>query len=259
MNENLKQRREPGVAGGAGGGGDSPAGSQAVLRRARSGPASLAPPGKRRHPFLRWLHRHPAGAPVIVLIVSMAVFEALNQRFLRPEDISLMLQQLAVLGCLAIGQTVIMLTAGIDFSVGAVMILAQMVMAELAVNGSLPVGVALLLGVMCGALAGGINGGLAAPFGLPPFIATLGTLGVFTAVSLRLSLGMTIFFPNPNNLLLWTGNVVTLGRFNVTTGVFLMLALYLLVAYMLGGTAWGRSAAAPRPRSSPGSASEASS
>jgi fructose transport system permease protein len=233
MSRNRKKRREPGsIAGGLGGG---------ERQRGPEGkPGSRPPGGKRRRPLLQWLHRHPAGAPVIVLIISMAVFEALNPRFLRPEDISLMLQQLAVLGCLAIGQTVIMLTAGIDLSVGAVMILAQMVMAELAVTFGLPPGVALLIGVMCGALAGGINGGLTAQFRLPPFIVTLGTLGVFTAISLRLSLGMTIFFSNPTNLLLWTGNVVVLGPFSLTTGVFLMLALYLLVAYMLDGTAWGR-------------------
>ncbi len=189
---------------------------------------------------LQWLHRHPAGAPVIVLLVSVAVFECLNERFLRAEDISLMLQQLAVLGCLAIGQTVIMLTAGIDLSIGAAMILAQMVMAELAVTAGFPAGAALLIGVMCGALAGAVNGGLAAQFGLPPFIVTLGTLGVYTAIGLRLSGGTTIFFTNSKNLLLWTGNVVSLGAFGITTGVFLMLALYLIVAYMLGRTAWGR-------------------
>lgn len=230
-----KERVKP-----VGDGGERREGSEGALHRGQSEPGSPRPAGKSRRPLLHWLHRHPAGAPVIVLVVSMAVFEALNPRFLRPEDISLMLQQLAVLGCLAIGQTVIMLTAGIDLSVGAVMILAQMVMAELAATAGVSASVALLIGVMCGALAGGINGGLAAQFGLPPFIATLGTLGVFTAVSLRLSLGMTIFFQNPANLLLWTGNVVSLGPFSITTGVFLMLALYLVVAYMLGSTAWGR-------------------
>ena len=200
---------------------------------------SSLPSLKRRRPFLQWLHRHPAGAPVIVLAIAVAVFEALNDRFLRPEDISLMLQQLAALGSLAIGQTVIMLTGGIDLSDGAVMILSQMVMGELAASGT-PIWLALVIGVICGALAGGINGGLVAQFGLPPFIVTLGTLGVFTAISLRLSLGTTIFFSNPKNLLLWTGNVVSLGPFSITTGVFLMLGLYLVVGYMLGGTAWGR-------------------
>ncbi len=196
--------------------------------------------GGRRRALLQWLHRHPAGAPVIVLLIAVLVFQLLNPRFLRAQDISLMLQQLAVLGCLAIGQTIIMLTAGIDLSVGAAMIVAQMVMAELAVTAGFPVALALLIGVGVGGLAGAINGGLAAQFGLPPFIATLGTLGVFTAVGLRLSGGTTIFFQNQNNLLLWTGNVVSVGGFTITIGVFLMLALYLIVAYMLGRTAWGR-------------------
>jgi fructose transport system permease protein len=188
----------------------------------------------------QWLHRHPAAGPVIVLLLSVVVFELLNQRFLYAEDISLMFQQLAVLACLAIGQTIIMLTAGIDLSVGAAMILVQMIMAELAVTAGLPAWLALLIGVGIGALTGAINGGLAARFGLPPFIVTLGTLGVYTAVGLRLSNGTTIFFSSPSNLLLWTGDVVSIGPFNITTGVFLMIGLYLLVAYILSRTTWGR-------------------
>lgn len=236
MNQNSKKGREPG-GGEAGRGRPAPEG---LASDVKAGLGSSLPPGKRRRLFLQWLHRHPAGAPVIVLAVAVAVFQALNERFLRPEDISLMLQQLAVLGSLAIGQTVIMLTAGIDLSDGAVMILSQMAMGELAAISGMPAWLALVIGVICGALAGGVNGGLVAQFGLPPFIVTLGTLGVFTAISLRLSLGTTVFFANPHNLLLWTGNVVSLGPFSITTGVFLMLALYLIVGYMLGGTAWGR-------------------
>jgi fructose transport system permease protein len=215
-------------------------GSEGNSQAERRGPDGPNRTGLRRRPLLQWLHRHPAGAPAIVLAVSVLVFELLNQRFLRAEDISLMLQQLAVLGCLAIGQTIIMLTAGIDLSVGAVMILTQMVMAELAVTVGLPASVALLIGVLCGVAAGAVNGGLAAQFGLPPFIVTLGTLGVYTAMGLWLSGGTTIFFSNSRNLLLWTGNVISIGPFNITTGVLLMIGLYLLVAYMLGRTAWGR-------------------
>jgi fructose transport system permease protein len=188
----------------------------------------------------KWFHRHPAAGPVIVLVLSVVVFAFLNPRLLYAEDISLMLQELAVLGCLAIGQTVIMLTAGIDLSVGAAMILSQMVMAELAVWAGLPAIAALLIGIAFGALTGAVNGGLVARFGLPPFIVTLGTLGVYTAIGLRLSGGTTVFFSNQGNLLLWTGHVVPLGPFNITIGVFIILALYLLLAYMLNRTAWGR-------------------
>jgi fructose transport system permease protein len=206
-----------------------------------TGPARLLRVlGEARLALRHYLHRHPSAGPMIVLVLSVAIFDLLNPRLLYAEDISLMLQQLAVLGCLAIGQTIIMLTAGIDLSVGAAMILAQMVMAELAVTVGLPAALALVIGIAFGAATGAINGGLVARLGLPPFIVTLGTLGVYTAVGLLLSGGTTIFFSNPHDLLLWTGRAVSIGPFNMTSGVFVMLGLYLLLAYMLSRTAWGR-------------------
>jgi fructose transport system permease protein len=150
-----------------------------------------------------------------------------------------MLQQVAVIGLLALGQTIIILTAGIDLSVGAAMILAQMVMAGLAINSGWPVVLALIGGLLIALLTGLINGVLVTRLHVPPFIGTLGTLGVFTAIGLKYANGQTLT-PPPSSLLLWTGNIVTIGPFNLTTGVLLMLALYLVVGYMLGRTAWGR-------------------
>ena len=70
------------------------------------------------------LHKYPALSPAVVLLVSIVVFGLLNDRFLRVENLSLITQQVAVVGTLAIAQTLIILTAGIDLSVGAVMILS---------------------------------------------------------------------------------------------------------------------------------------
>ena len=70
------------------------------------------------------LHRYPALSPALVLLIAVVVFGILNDRFLRVENLSLITQQVAVVGTLAIAQTLIILTAGIDLSVGAVMILS---------------------------------------------------------------------------------------------------------------------------------------
>jgi fructose transport system permease protein len=198
----------------------------------------------------RLLHRHAALGPLLVLVLSALVFELLHPGFLRLENISLMLQQLAVLGSLAVGQTMIMLTAGIDLSVGAVMILAQMIMGELAINSGVNPVLALIIGVAFGALMGLVNGALTARVRLPPFIVTLGTLGIFTAIGLRLSGGATLFFggsalagsaiSSSSNALLWTGTFLSLGSFTITTGVLLMVGLYVVFAYALAWTAWGR-------------------
>jgi len=194
---------------------------------------------RRSNPVQKLLHAHPSLGPLIVLILAGIVFTLINGRFLNTVNLSIMLQQVAVIGLLALGQAVIILTAGIDLSVGAAMILAQMVMAGLAVTTGLPVVLALIIGVLVGLATGLVNGVLVTRFHVPPFIGTLGTLGVFGAVGLKYANGQTLT-PPPDSLLLWTGKVITIGSFHITTGVLMMLAAYVVLAYLLGRTAWGR-------------------
>ena len=97
------------------------------------------------------LHRHPAIGPASVLVVSVIAFSIANPRFLNATNLSLTIQQVAVLATLAIGQTMIILTAGIDLSVGAAAILAQMVIAQTAANNHVPGVLAILLGIIVGA------------------------------------------------------------------------------------------------------------
>ncbi|HEX3784212.1 MAG TPA: ABC transporter permease [Pseudonocardiaceae bacterium] len=191
------------------------------------------------NPVQSVLHAHPSLGPLIVLVVAAIVFDLINGRFLSPTNLSIMLQQVAVIGLLALGQTIIILTAGIDLSVGAVMILAQMVMAELAVSNGLPVLLALVIGLLVALVSGLLNGVLVTRFQVPPFIGTLGTLGVFTAVGLKYANGQTLT-PPTNSLLLWTGKLIGFGTFHITIGVLLMILLYLIVGYALGRTAWGK-------------------
>ncbi len=200
---------------------------------------AAAPARRRTHPFQALLHAHPSLGPLLVLVAAAVIFDIMNGRFLNPSNLSIMLQEVAVIGLLALGQTVIILTAGIDLSVGAAMILAQMVMAGLAMTSHLPVIPALIIGLVVGMLTGLVNGVLVTRFRVPPFIATLGTLGVFTAAGLKYANGQTLT-PNPGSLLLWTGKIIQLGPFHVTTGVLVMLALYIVVGYALGRTAWGK-------------------
>ncbi|GCD21990.1 ABC transporter permease [Cellulomonas algicola] len=186
------------------------------------------------------LHRHPALSPALVLALSVVVFGLLNDRFLRPENLSLVTQQVAVVGALAVGQTLIILTAGIDLSVGAIMVLSSMVMAQTAVTNGLPGPVALGVGLAVGLAAGAVNGLLVTRLKLPPFIVTLGTLNVFLALTLLYSKGATVRGGELPSLLTWTGEAFTVGGVRVTVGVLVMLAMYAVVAYALGRTAWGR-------------------
>ena len=122
------------------------------------------------------LHRYPWLSPAVVLIISVIVFSLLNSRFATPNNLSLITQQVAVVGALAVGQTLIILTAGIDLSCGAIMVFSSMVMAKVAFDSGVPGPLAILLGIAVGAGAGAVNGLLVTKVRLPPFIVTLGTL-----------------------------------------------------------------------------------
>jgi fructose transport system permease protein len=196
-------------------------------------------PRRRANPIQSLLHAHPSLGPFVVLVAAAIVFGMINTRFWNPVNLSIMLQQVAVIGLLALGQTVIILTAGIDLSVGAAMILAQMVMAGTAINSGVPTPIALIIGLVVGMGTGLVNGVLVTRFRVPPFIGTLGTLGVFGAIGLKYANGQTLT-PAPSSLLLWTGKIINIGSFSLTAGVLMMLGLYLLVGFALGRTAWGK-------------------
>jgi fructose transport system permease protein len=100
------------------------------------------------------LHGHPSISPLLVLIIASIVFTIINPRLASPANISLILQQVAVIAALAVGQTLIILTAGIDLSVGAIAILAMLVMANLAANNGVPAVLALIIGFAVGTLCG---------------------------------------------------------------------------------------------------------
>ncbi|HEY5821596.1 MAG TPA: ABC transporter permease [Propionibacteriaceae bacterium] len=186
------------------------------------------------------LHSHPALSPLMVLIVACIVFTIVNPRFAQPSTISIILQQTAVVAALAIGQTLVILTAGIDLAVGAITILSSLFMGFLAVNNGLPGGVALIIGILFGTLCGLLNGVLVTKVNLPPFIVTLGTLSIFTAIGLLYSGGSSVGRTKLPPILNLMGQRFAVGPFNLTLGVVFTAILALIVGYVLSQTAWGR-------------------
>ncbi|MFZ5852810.1 MAG: ABC transporter permease [Actinomycetota bacterium] len=186
------------------------------------------------------LHRYPWLSPAVVLVAGVIVFGLLNPNFATPNNLSLITQQVAVVGALAVGQTLIILTAGIDLSNGAIMVFSSMVMAKTAFDSGIPGWLALLLGLVVGTLAGGVNGLLVTKVRLPPFIVTLGTLNVFVALTLLYATGRTIRDTELAPVLTWLGKTFSLGGVRVTTGVLVMLLMYAAFAYVLRFTSWGR-------------------
>jgi fructose transport system permease protein len=168
----------------------------------------------------------------------MAFFSLKSDRFLQTQNLSLVLQQVMVVGVLAIGETFVILTAGIDLSCGTVMAFGQIVMTKLAVASGVPPLQALLLGILACVGFGMLNGGLVAGLRLPAFIVTLGTLNIAFALTHIVSNDLT-FSGLPSELLFF-GRTFTLAGADFTYGVVLMLVLYALAWFGLSQTAWGR-------------------
>jgi fructose transport system permease protein len=186
------------------------------------------------------LHSNATLGPLFVLLLAVVIFSITADRFLQPGNLSLIVQQVMVVGTLGIAQTLIILTAGIDLSVGAIMVLSSIVMAKLAADSGLPGLPALLVGFGIGTLCGLINGLLVTRLKLPPFIVTLGTLNVFFALNLYISKSETVRGVDMPDLLLWTGKTVNVGDTRITYGSLLMLVLFGAFAWVLRHTAWGR-------------------
>jgi len=176
--------------------------------------------------------------PFIALIVACGFFATQSDRFLTLQNFSLILQQVMVVGTIAIGQTLIILTAGIDLSCGMIMALGSIVMTKMAADFGLSAPVAITLGIAATAGFGLVNGLLVTKAKLPPFIVTLGTLNIAFAITQLYSGSQTI--TEVSEGMTWLGNSFRIGETNVLYGVVLMLALYLITWLFLRETAPGR-------------------
>lgn len=198
--------------------------------------ATAVRPGGGPPNALARLLREPMLGPILAILVALVVFSSISDTFLTSNNLSLMLQQSVVVGIMAVGQTLIILTAGIDLSVGSIAVMGTIVMAQTAgPHGPI---VALVATLLFCAVAGTVNGLLVTVLRLPPFIVTLGIFTVIQAAT-RLAAGSQTFQVD-TGVLTALGNQVTLAGFVTTYGVLVMFAVYALVWYALTQTAWGR-------------------
>ncbi|TCT33077.1 ABC transporter permease [Martelella mediterranea] len=190
------------------------------------------------------LHKTPALVPLIVLLLSIAVFGALlGSKFFSPFALTLILQQVQIIGIVAAAQSLVILTAGIDLSVGAIMVLSSVIMGQFTFRYGLPPSVSIVCGLACGAAVGFINGFLVARIKLPPFIVTLGMWQIALATNFLYSANETIRAQDIEArapLLQFFGNKISLGGAVFTYGVIFMIVLVVVLAYALRQTAWGR-------------------
>jgi ribose transport system permease protein len=171
---------------------------------------------------------------ILVLLIFIAALILTTNDFLTLTNLDNLVRQVAVFAILSIGQLFVILTGGIDLSVGSVLGLSGGVTALLLAAGA-PIPLAILAGLLVGLLVGLINGQLVSRLKLPPFIATLGMLGIARGVVLLLTGARTIA-PLPDAF-----NIIANGSILGLPSLFWILILVAIVAaFVLGRTVFGR-------------------
>jgi fructose transport system permease protein len=201
-------------------------------------PAAPDTSGTRAATITDRIFRNPVLGPLGALILLVIGFSIFTQNFFSVDNTSLILQQSVVVGTLALGQTIIILTGGIDLANGAIMVLGSLVIAKLAVGGvshQLP---ALVVGFALCAVLGLISGLIISRLSLPPFIVTLGLLTILQATS-RLYTKETVLVDNGPLTVLSQGGYL-FGQFQITLGVIVVLISVAVLHFALTRTAWGR-------------------
>ena len=176
--------------------------------------------------------------PVIALVLACVFFATQSDHFLSGANFSLILQQVAVVGVIAIGQTLVILTGGIDLSCGMLMALGGIVMTRFAAVNGLPPVLAILCGVGVTTLFGLVNGLLVTRIRLPSFIVTLGTMNIAFAITQLYSGAQTVTDLPPE--MVFFGSTFAIGGAAVNYGTLLMIALYAFVWWGLRDTQPGR-------------------
>lgn len=205
-----------------------------------------------------FFHEYPTSIPFLVLLLGVVIFAfAAPGKFLAPLNLSVVLQQVTIIAILAIAQTLVILTAGIDLSVGAIMVLCSVVMGRTAYVYGLSVLITFPLGLTVGLLCGMVNGLIVTRLRLPPFIVTLGTWSIFGALNVWYSRSETIrqqdieasapFLQITGTLIKpfqalksWGLQLDFLRGWVLTWGSILMIILAVVIWYVLNKTAFGR-------------------
>jgi ribose transport system permease protein len=163
----------------------------------------------------------PDWMPVLLLAIVCAVFASLSPRFLSRDNLLNVVLQSSSVGVVAVGMTLVLLTGGIDLSVGSIMFLSAAVTGKLVLaDPPLPVAAAVLLFVPVGLLLGAVNAGFVVGFGMLPFVVTLATLYVGRGVALGLTQTRAMNLPE---------GFLVIGHYRAA-GVPLPVALFLGVA-----------------------------
>jgi len=170
---------------------------------------------------------------LIGLIAIVVIFGLLAPDFLSQRNLLNVLQQSSINACLALGMTLVIISGGIDLSVGPTAAISAVITATMLVAG-VPIPLAILAGLAIGAICGLVNGVLVAYAGLQPFIVTLGTLSTYRAIALIYTGGNPVLGIPPGFRSLFNGSLLGIPIPVVMVAVVAFLAWVLLKKSPLG-------------------------
>ncbi len=180
------------------------------------------------------LHNARQFGTLIGLIVLCIILWILTPHFLTISNILNITQQTSINAIIAVGMTFVIITGGIDLSVGSIMAFAGVVLAS-ALNAGIPLPLALLIGISVGILSGIVNGLLITYGKLPPFISTLGMMSVARGGALLYTQGRPISgFPEDFRFLA-TGEILS-----IPMPVIIMAVVYIIAHFLLSRSKLGR-------------------
>ncbi|MGJ7918966.1 ABC transporter permease subunit [Neobacillus sp. LXY-4] len=174
--------------------------------------------------------------PLVGLVIITVILSVISPNFLTLDNVFNVLRQVSINALIAFGMTFVILTGGIDLSVGSVLALSSALTAGMLASGMDPI-LTILLGLLAGALMGAVNGLIITKGKVAPFIATLATMTVFRGLTLVYTDGRPITGLNESTL------VELMGRGYagwIPVPIIWMLSAYCILYFILKKTTFGR-------------------
>ncbi|MCA9907728.1 MAG: ABC transporter permease [Anaerolineae bacterium] len=195
-------------------------------------PAQLTPTRRRK-----WLTDDTLTSLSLIVsfVVLCAFFASQTPFFLTQANLSTIASTIAIVGITAIGMTLVLITGGVDISVGSVAALSGVVTSLLWLEHGIPLGISTVLGILAGALVGLLNGAIVTYLKINPLITTLATFSIIRGLAFVLSEGQTNLLSNEAFNFIGRGTVA-----GIPFSLLVMLALYLIFGFVLRYTTFGR-------------------
>ncbi|MBX9457554.1 MAG: ABC transporter permease [Rhizobium sp.] len=191
---------------------------------------------RQTHTPLSLLLSKPEFWVFIAAVLACLTLTLVTDTFATPQNLFNVTRNFAFVAIIALGMTVVIISAGIDLSVGSVLCLSAMVLA-ICMNGGYPLWAGAAAALSVALLVGAINGALIAYLRIPPFVVTLGMLSVARSAAMILSQNKMIYQFGPDEkLLFWLGGGSTFG---IANPVIALVLLMIITGLLLKWSRWG--------------------